>query len=56
MHKPTTQVLLQVGLAMVSSAVVRYQQQFQPTSEAKQKFLSSTFKSLLSYSSGREIH
>jgi hypothetical protein len=33
----TTQALLQVGLMLVSSAVVRYQQQFQPTNKAKAK-------------------
>jgi hypothetical protein len=39
----TTQVLLQVGLDVVSSTVVRYQHQFQRTNKAKQKFLPSSF-------------
>jgi hypothetical protein len=45
-----------VGLDVETSAVVLYKQQFQPTNKAKQKFLSSSFKSLLSYSSGLDIH
>jgi hypothetical protein len=47
--------LLQAGLTLVSSAVVRYQQQFQPTNKAKPKFLSSTLKTLLSSSSVRDV-
>ena len=36
-HKQPTQLLLQVGLTAVQSAVVLYQQQFQPTNKAQQK-------------------
>ncbi len=52
----TTKVLLQVGLTEEQSAVVGYQQQFRLTNKAQQKFLSSSFKTLLSYSSGLDIH
>jgi hypothetical protein len=35
---------------------VLYQQQFQPMNKVQRKFLSSTFKTFLSYSSGLSIH
>jgi len=50
-----TKVLLQVGQDVETSAANRYQQQFQPTNKAKQKFLSSSFKTKPSCSSGRDV-
>jgi hypothetical protein len=43
-----------VGQTEVQSAAALYQQQFQPTNKAKQKFLSSSFKTLLSFSSRQD--
>jgi hypothetical protein len=42
-------------MTLEQSATNHYQQQFHPTNNAKQKFLSSTFKTKPSSSSGRDI-
>jgi hypothetical protein len=47
--------ILQVGLDVEASATNVYQQQFRLTNKAKQKFISSTFKTKSSCSTGLDI-